>query len=184
MHVKDKSCNSLQGFRPATLLKETPKRVFFCEYSESFSDSFSYRTTPVTAFELCFSIRNFFLKKSREIGFELISLFHVQIQEPISVSTTIRAFVFLAKFDEFYYHKVFETRSRWQPKPLHGWRQPLWPLYNWRYKDLSRSRDEKAQILLWRSALSTFNAELLLLPKFDSSCPSVPRDKRLSRVVR
>ena len=29
VHVKDKSCNSLQDFRPATLLKETPKQVFF-----------------------------------------------------------------------------------------------------------------------------------------------------------
>ena len=47
-----------------------------------------------------------------EIAFALISLFHVQIQEPASRSTTTRAFVFLAKFAEFYYHKIFETRSR------------------------------------------------------------------------
>ena len=47
-----------------------------------------------------------------EIVFDLISLFHVQIQEPTSRSTTTRAFVFLAKFAEFYYHKIFETRSR------------------------------------------------------------------------
>ena len=46
-----------------------------------------------------------------EIVFDLISLFHVQIQEPTSRSTTTRAFVFLAKFAEFYYHKIFETRS-------------------------------------------------------------------------
>ena len=50
-----------------------------------------------------------FLKKkvSREIAFELISFFHVQIQEPTSMSTTTRPFVFLAKFLEFYYHKIF-----------------------------------------------------------------------------
>ena len=36
-------------------------------------------------------------KVSREIAFELISLFHVQIQEPISMSTTPTAFVCLAK---------------------------------------------------------------------------------------
>ena len=42
----------------------------------------------------------------------LISLFHVQIQEPKCRSTTTRAFIFLAKFAEFYYHKIFETRSR------------------------------------------------------------------------
>ena len=64
-------------------------------------------------FKICFSIRKEFLKKkvSGEIAFELISLFHVQIQEPTSRSTTTRAFVFLAKFAEFYYHKIFETRS-------------------------------------------------------------------------
>ena len=55
-----------------------------------------------------------FLKKkvSGEIAFDSISLFHVQIQEPTSRSTTTRAFVFLAKFVEFYYHKIFEERSR------------------------------------------------------------------------
>ena len=53
-----------------------------------------------------------FLKKkvSREIAFELISLSHVQIQELKSMTTTTAAFVFLAKFLEFYYHKIFETR--------------------------------------------------------------------------
>ena len=50
-------------------------------------------------------------KVSREIVFELISFFHVQIKEPTSISTTTRVFVFLAKFLEFYYHKIFETRS-------------------------------------------------------------------------
>ena len=71
----------------------------------------------MAAFELCFSIRKEFLKKevSGEIAFELISLFYVQIQEPTSMSsmsTTKTALVFLAKFAEYYYHKMFETRSR------------------------------------------------------------------------
>ena len=67
----------------------------------------------MAAFELCFSIRKGFVenKVSGEIAFELISLFHLQIQEPTSMSTSMRAFVFLAKFAEFYYHKIFETRS-------------------------------------------------------------------------
>ena len=43
-----------------------------------------------------------------EIAFDLISLFRVQTQEPKSRSTTTRAFVFLAKFAKFYYHKIFE----------------------------------------------------------------------------
>ena len=57
----------------------------------------------------CFSITKEFLKRkvSRDIAFDLISLFHVQIQEPTSRSTTTRAFIFLAKFAEFYYHKIF-----------------------------------------------------------------------------
>ena len=57
---------------------------------------------------------NNFKKKtvSGEIALELRSLFHVQIQELTSRSTTTtRAFVFLAKFAEFYHHIIFETRS-------------------------------------------------------------------------
>ena len=88
--------------------------MFSEKYSKSFRNSFSYRTTPVADFELCFSIRKEFLKKrvSGEIAFDLISLFHAQIQESTGKSTTTRGFVFLAKFAEFYYHEIFETRYR------------------------------------------------------------------------
>ena len=48
-------------------------------------------------------------KVSGEIAFDLISLFRVQ--EPTCRSSTMTAFVFLAKFSEFYYYKTFETRS-------------------------------------------------------------------------
>ena len=60
------------------------------------------------------SIRKELKKKklSGEITLALISLFHVQIQGPASRSATTRAFVFLAKFAEFYKHTIFETRSR------------------------------------------------------------------------
>ena len=63
-----------------------------------------------------------FLKKkvSKDIALEFITLFHVQIQEPTSMSAITRAFVFLAKFAEFYYRKIFEARSRWRPKRLCG----------------------------------------------------------------
>ena len=55
-----------------------------------------YRTTPVAAFALSFSIRKELKKKKvSEIDSTLISLFHVQIQEPASSSTTTKAFVFL-----------------------------------------------------------------------------------------
>ena len=70
---------------------------------------FFYRTTTVAAFELRFSIRKNFLEKvTGEIAFDLISLFHVQMQESTRSSTTTRAFAFPAKFC---YHKIFETRS-------------------------------------------------------------------------
>ena len=46
-------------------------------------------------------------KVSGEIAFDLISLFHVQIQQPTSRSTTTRAFAFLAKFAGFY-HEVLK----------------------------------------------------------------------------
>ena len=63
----------------------------------------------MVAFELCFSV----LEKniSGEIAFVSISLFQLQIKEPAIRSTTMRAFVFLGKFVELYYHKIFETRS-------------------------------------------------------------------------
>ena len=66
----------------------------------------------VAAFEYVLVSERIFKKVSGEIAFDLISLFHVQIQQPTSRSTTTRAFAFLAKFAEFYYHKIFETRSR------------------------------------------------------------------------
>ena len=68
----------------------------------------------MATFELYFSIRKDFSKKkvSGDIAFELISQFHVQIQDPTRRSTTMRALVFLAKFAEFNYHKIFETRNR------------------------------------------------------------------------
>ena len=79
----------------------------------------------MAAFELCFSIRKEFLKKkvSGENTFDLISVFHVQIQQPKRRSTTTTD-----------YHKIFETS--------------LWPLHYWRYKDLSMSRDQKVIALL------------------------------------
>ena len=85
----------------------------------------------MATFELCFSIRKEFSKKkvSGENAFDLISVFHVQIQLPKRISTTTTAFVFLGKFAEFYYLKIFETSQ--------------WVLYNWKYKDLSWSRDQK-----------------------------------------
>ena len=79
MCIKGKSCNSPEGLQ--IYLKTTPTQVFSCEYPKSLRYSFSYRTTPVAAFALSFSIRKEFKKKkvSEEVAFALINLFHVQI---------------------------------------------------------------------------------------------------------
>ena len=69
----------------------------------------------MAVFEISFSMRKVFLGKkiSGEISFAFISLFScAKLQEIASRSTATRAFVFLAKFAEFYHHKIFETRSQ------------------------------------------------------------------------
>ena len=64
--------NSLEGLQ--LYYEETPTQVFSCEYSKTFRDTFFYRTTPVAAFELSFSIREELKKKeSGEIAFALTS---------------------------------------------------------------------------------------------------------------
>ena len=105
----NKSCKCPEGLQ--LYEKESTTQVCSCEYSQSFRDSFFNRTTLVVSYELSFSIRKEFLKReiNGKIAFALISLFHVQIQKPQNRSTTTRAFVFLAQFAGFYYHKIFET---------------------------------------------------------------------------
>ena len=51
-HVKDKSCNSPEGLQ--LYWRETPTRVFSCEYSKTFKNNFFYRTTTVAALEFVF----------------------------------------------------------------------------------------------------------------------------------
>ena len=91
MHVKDKSCNNHEALQ--LYQKEILARAFSCKYPKSFRNNFFYRTTAVAALDLYFSIRKNFLKKkvSGEIAFDLISLFHVQIQEPTRSSTITSA---------------------------------------------------------------------------------------------
>ena len=61
----------------------------------------------VAAFELCFSIRKNFQQRKLVEG-----LFNVKIQVSTSRSTSMKAFAFLAKSAEFFYHKIFETKGR------------------------------------------------------------------------
>ena len=48
-------CSSL---RPATLFKRNFKTGIFCEYCETFTKSFFYRTPPVASVDLLFWIKN------------------------------------------------------------------------------------------------------------------------------
>ena len=74
------------------------------------------RTISVVAFELSLVLDKNFKKRGGEIrgeiAFALINLSQVEIQDPASGSITTKEFVFLEKFTEFYYHKIFEARSR------------------------------------------------------------------------
>ena len=81
-------------------------------------------------------------------------MFYVQIEEPKSWSSTTRAFIFVAKFAEFHYHKIFETKSVDVDLStcMMDERSPcgstLLPPYNWRCKDLSMPCDQKVMKLL------------------------------------
>ena len=120
MSVKDKSCKSPEGLQ--LYLKETPTQLFSCEHSKSFRDSFFIEQLPWLFLNyVLVSEKNFLQKKLVDrLPFDLINLFHVKIQEPTNRSTTTTAFVFLAKFTECYYRKIFKTRSWWRSKRLCG----------------------------------------------------------------
>ena len=92
VHVKDKSCNSFQDFRPL-LKKDSDTGVFLWIFHKFYEQPF-FRTIPV---DVEFSKK----KVSGEIAFDLISLFHVQIQEPTSRSTTQEHLSFLQNLLNF-----------------------------------------------------------------------------------
>ena len=71
-------------------------------------------------------------------------MFHIQIQEPTRSSTTTRAFVFLQNFIITKYLKQEVNGDLSLCVVEHS----LWPFYNWRYKDLSMSCDQKVMMLL------------------------------------
>ena len=77
---------------------------------------------------------------------DLISLFNVLIQVSTIRSTTTTAYVFLAKSADFFITKdlkqVDDDQSIWVDK------RSSCGLYNWWYKDLSMSRDQKVMVLL------------------------------------
>ena len=80
VYIKGKSCNSPEE----NFVKKSPN-TFSSAYSKMFRECFFYRTTPLTVFEVSFSITKEYKKIKKkvngEIAFALISLFHVQVQE-------------------------------------------------------------------------------------------------------
>ena len=78
--------------------------------------AFFIGTLLVAAFELWFSIWKKFWKR-KQWRYCLFNYRSLQSRP----TTTARAFIFLAKFAEFYYHKIFEKRSRWRTKRVRKW---------------------------------------------------------------
>ena len=111
----------------------------------------------------------------------LISLLNLQIQVSTSRSTATGASIFLAKSAGSFYHKILEHEvdgelSLWVDKCSSC------GLYNWRYKDLSMSHDQKAVALLFpmEKCLISFYHRVAFIAQFDDSSPSVTRDKELA----
>ena len=150
--------------------------MFSHEYSKSFRGFFIEQLC--SCFWTIFSIRKELEKEGVGIAFALISLCHLQIQEPASTSGATRAFVFLAKFAEFYYHKRFETKIM---KQLHGSSSPCKLCITGDIKIYQCHVIKRwwCYYLQWRSALWTSIKELFLLPKSDNISPFVTRDKEI-----
>ena len=135
-----------------------------------------YRTTPVAAFELSFSIRKEFKKKkaSREIDclcFNwLVSCTNTRTCKQVNYHESI----YLSLIFEFYYHRTFKTRSQWRVKCLPEWTQPLWSLCNWRYKNLSMSRDQMVMMLLpiMEKCPMDFYQEVVIATRYKEICQS------------
>ena len=58
-------------------------------------------------------------------------------------------------------------------------------LYNWRYKDLSMSHDQKAMVLLFpmEKCLINFYHRVTFIAPFDDSSPSVTQDKEIGHMI-
>ena len=58
-------------------------------------------------------------------------------------------------------------------------------LYNWRYKDLSMSHDQKAMALLFpmEKCLISFYHRVAFIAQFDDSSPSVTWDKEICHMI-
>ena len=102
------------------------------------------------------------------MAFALISLFHVQIEEPASKSTTTTAF----------------DHDWWSWWWL--WTEALRPFYNWRYKDLPMPRDQKVMTLLapMEKCPMDFYQEVVFAAQIWSQWPLWLEIKRFFKVTR
>ena len=154
--------------------------MFFSEYFKRFSNNFFWNNSG-GCFWLCFSTR-IFRKESRDISFEFISLFHVQYKSLQVCHQSQEHLSFLQNLLNFIITKYFKQEVD-DDLSLCVVERSHCGLYNWRYKDLSMSLDEKVVMLLWRSALWTSLTELLFLPKFDNNSPFVTQDQEIYHVI-
>ena len=104
----------------------------------------------------------------------LISFLNVQIQVSTSRSTATRASTFLAKSAGSFYNKILEHEVDGELS-LCVDKCSSCGLYNWRYKDLSMSHDQKAMALLFpmEKCLISFYHQVAFIAQFDDSSPSV-----------
>ena len=97
MHVKDKS----SGLQACNLIKKRLQhRCFLANIPKVLETAFFIEQFQWLLFNYVLVSERILKKESEDIAFDLISFFHVQIQEPTSKPITTRAFVLLAKFAE------------------------------------------------------------------------------------
>ena len=156
-----------QSWRLAILLKRSSNTVVFLWIFKRFWGQLFYRTTLVAVFELSFIIRKWFLKKkvSIEIVFALISL--VQMQDPASRPTSKEYLSFLQNLLNFIITLYLKQEVDDNLSICVDDGSPC---------ALSIAGDIKVH---YRSGLWTSIKELLWLPKFDNSSPSVTRHKEI-----
>ena len=120
VHVKDCLATVLM---PATLSKRDHNTSIFLWIFRTFYGQLFYRTTPVVAFGLSFSIRKEFKKKKASGKIDclcfnwLVSCTTTRACKQVNYHESI----YLSFIFEFYYHKIFKTRSRWRLKRLRRW---------------------------------------------------------------
>ena len=165
-----------QSWDPATLSKKDSNTSIFLWIFRTLYGRLVYRTTPVAAFELSFSIRKEFKKKksSGEIDCLCINWLVSCTNTRTCKQVNYHGRIYLSFIFEFCYHKIFKARSWWRLKRFRRWTWPLWPLCNWRYKDLSMPRDQMVMTLLpiMEKCPMDFYQEVVFVTRYTRICQS------------